>query len=97
MSSWTTCGPDTMPPEERCCLVQLENHDIVVAFRCSAWETGFFTSRALKQKGKSGSPMRKLEKLHARAVRWRDFGELPESVRPMIVSELAWSRAREIR
>lgn len=69
-STWYECA-SILPPEGTWCLVQQSNRDIVVAVRCSAWATGFFTSRALKQN------KRKVEKLTAPAVRWRLLGVLP--------------------
>jgi hypothetical protein len=91
--SWVDCS-DRMPPEGWLCLVQLENHDVVVAFRCSAWVSGFFTSRALKSRGRGGVPMRKVEQLTSPAVRWRAFGELPEPVSGLVAKVLAEGKTR---
>lgn len=86
-SSWVDCSK-RMPREGAPVLVQLANHDIVVAFRCSGWVSGFFTSRALKPRSKNGVPRRKVEQLYSPAVRWREFGELPEPVPPLVAKEL---------
>lgn len=94
MSRWTLCS-ERMPHEGAACLVQLANHDIVVAFRARAWETGFFTSIALRPI--KGVPRRKLSRLHSAAARWRLLGQLPERVSPLVAKELASSKSRRSR
>lgn len=78
--TWTDCSK-RMPPEGTPCIVQLANHDIVVAFRCASWETGFFTSSALQPR--RGVPRRELSRLVSPPARWRKLGALPEAVRPI--------------
>lgn len=92
-SSWTDCSK-RMPAEGAPVLLLLENKDVVVAHRCAAWETGFFTSRALRRRGQRGFPMRRLQKLNSPAVRWREFGELPEPIGGLIARELGRQGAK---
>lgn len=84
------------PPEGAWCLVQQNNRDIVVAVRCSSWEGGFFTSRALKPKRAGGVCMRKVEKLTAPAYRWRLLGKLPkDGVPPLVHRVIEEGKARK--
>lgn len=64
-----------VPPEGTFCAVLLETKDIVLAFACSAWKSGFFVTRALRPL--RGVARRKLEALPSKPVLWRAFGEFP--------------------